>query len=86
VLHAIISEEPQPVARFNNKVSAKLQDLVDKALAKEKEERYQHIDDVLADLRREKKSLEYVKTTQIPPEAVPPKPKKKLLPFLVPAS
>ena len=86
VLHAIISEEPQPVVRFNNKVSARLQDVVDKALAKEKEERYQHIDDVLADLRREKKSLEYVKTTQIPPEAVPPKPKRKLLPFLVPAS
>jgi serine/threonine protein kinase/Flp pilus assembly protein TadD len=86
VLHAIINEEPLPVARFNNKVSAKLQDVVDKTLAKEKEERYQHIDDVLADLRREKKSLEYVKTTQIPPEAVPPKPKNKLLPFLVPAS
>ena len=54
VLHAIITEEPLPVARFNNKVSAKLQDVVDKALAKEKEERYQHIDDVLADLRRER--------------------------------
>ncbi|MGB2804896.1 MAG: FlgO family outer membrane protein, partial [Candidatus Zixiibacteriota bacterium] len=86
VLLAIISEEPQPVARFNNKVSAKLQDVVDKALAKEKDERYQHIDDALADLRREKKSLEYVKTTQIPAEAVPTKPKKTLLPFIVPAS
>jgi serine/threonine protein kinase len=86
VLHAIISEEPLPVARFNNKVSAKLQDVVEKALAKEKEERYQHIDDALADLRREKKSLEYVKTTQIPSEALPPKPRKKLLPYLVPAS
>jgi len=86
VLHAIISEEPQPVARFNNKVSAKLQDVVDKALAKEKGERYQHIDDALADLRREKKSLEYVKTTQIPPEAIPTKPRRRLLPFIVPAS
>jgi serine/threonine protein kinase/tetratricopeptide (TPR) repeat protein len=86
VLHSIINEEPEPVARFNNKVSAKLQDVVDKALAKEKEERYQHIDDVLADLRREKKSLEYVKTTSIPPEAMPAKPKKRLLPYLIPAS
>ncbi len=86
VLHAIVNEEPLPLARFNNRVSAKLQDLVDKALAKEKEERYQHIDDVLADLRREKKSLEYVKTTQIPPEAIPTKSKKTLLPFIVPAS
>jgi tetratricopeptide (TPR) repeat protein/tRNA A-37 threonylcarbamoyl transferase component Bud32 len=86
VLHAIINEEPLPVARFNNKVSEDLQRVVSKALAKEKEERYQHIDDVLADLRREKKSLEYVKTTSIPPEAIPSKSKKKLLPFLVPAS
>jgi tetratricopeptide (TPR) repeat protein len=86
VLHAIIGEQPQPVARFNNKVSEDLQRIVSKALAKEKEERYQHIDDVLADLRREKKSLEYVETTQIPAEAVPAKPKKKLLPFLIPAS
>jgi serine/threonine protein kinase len=86
VLQAIINEEPLPVARFNNKVSAKLQDVVDKALGKEKEERYQHIDDVLADLRREKKSLEYVKTTQIPPEAIPTKSKRTLLPFIIPAS
>jgi tetratricopeptide (TPR) repeat protein/predicted Ser/Thr protein kinase len=86
VLNAIVNEEPLPVVRFNNKVSTKLQDLLEKALAKEKEERYQHIDDVLADLRREKKSLEYVKTTSIPPEAIPAKPKKRLLPFIVPAS
>jgi len=86
VLHAIISEEPQPVARFNNKVSPDLERIVSKAMSKEKEERYQHIDDVLADLRREKKSLEYVKTTQIPAEAVPTKPRKKLLPFIVPVS
>jgi len=86
IIYSILNEEPQPVARFNNKVSAKLEDIVFKALAKEREERYQHIDDLLADLRREKKSLEYVKTAQIPPEVLAPKPKKKLLPFIVPAS
>jgi serine/threonine protein kinase/Tfp pilus assembly protein PilF len=86
ILYSIINEEPQPVARFNNQVSAKLEDIVFKALAKDKDERYQHIDDLLADLRREKKSFEYIKTAQIPKEAVAPKPKKKLLPFIVPAS
>jgi TolB-like protein len=39
-----------------------LERIVFKALVKEKEERYQHIDDLLADLRRERKSLDYVKT------------------------
>jgi len=86
IVYSIINEEPQPVVRYNNKVSADLERIVSKALAKDKEERYQHIDDLLADLRREKKSLEYVKTAQIPPEALAPKPKKKLLPFIVPAS
>jgi non-specific serine/threonine protein kinase len=62
IIYSIINEEPQPVARFNNQVSAKLEDMVFKALAKDREERYQHIDELLADLRRERKSLEYVKT------------------------
>jgi serine/threonine protein kinase/Tfp pilus assembly protein PilF len=86
VIYSVISEEPQPVARFNNQVSARLEDMVFKALAKEKQERYQHIDDLLADLRREKTSLEYTKTRQITREAVAPPPKRKVLPFLVPAS
>jgi len=86
IIYSIINEEPQPVARFNNQVSAKLEDIVFKALVKDRDERYQHIDDLLADLRREKKSLEYIKTAQIPKEAVAPKPKKKLLPFIAPAS
>jgi len=86
IIYSIINEEAQPIVRFNNQVSARFEDMVFKALAKEKEERYQHIDDLLADLRREKKSLEYVKTTQIPGEALAPRHKKKLLPFIVPAS
>ena len=86
IIYSIINEEPQPVARFNNQVSARLEDMVFKALAKEKKERYQHIDDLLADLRREKKSLEYAKTQPITRVAVAPRPKKGVLPFLVPAS
>ncbi len=86
VIYSIINEEPQPIARFNNQVSAKLEDMVSKALAKDKEERYQHIDDLLADLRRERKSLDYVKTGQIPKEVIAPKPKRKVLPIVIPAS
>ena len=86
VVYSIINEEPQPIARFNNQVSAKLEDMVFKALAKEKDERYQHIDDLLADLRREKKSLEYLKTGQIPKEVIAPKPKRKVLPIVIPTS
>ena len=86
IVYSIINEEPQPVARYNSRVSSELERIVSKALTKEKEERYQHIDDLLADLRHEKKSLEYVKTGQIPIEAIVPKAKRKVLPIVIPAS
>jgi eukaryotic-like serine/threonine-protein kinase len=67
VTYAIVNEEPQPMARFNNQVSPRLEEIVAKALAKDRDERYQHIDDLLADLRRERKNLDYVKTSQAVP-------------------
>src|SRR4030066_260142 len=86
VIYSILNEEPQPVARFNNKISADLERIVAKALSKDKEERYQHVDDLQADLRREKKSLEYLRTGQVTTAFTPPKPKRKLLPILIPGS
>jgi serine/threonine protein kinase/tetratricopeptide (TPR) repeat protein len=84
IIYSIINEEPQPIARYNNQASAKLEDIVSKALAKDKEERYQHIDDLLADLRREKKSLEYVKTAvATQPAELPRVVKKRAIPVLV---
>ncbi|KPL01948.1 MAG: hypothetical protein AMJ90_07225, partial [candidate division Zixibacteria bacterium SM23_73_2] len=85
IIYSIINETPEPLARYKADVPEGLQRIVDKALAKNKEERYQHVDDLLADLRVERKSLEYVKTAQIPPAVKAPKPKKSLFPFLVPA-
>jgi eukaryotic-like serine/threonine-protein kinase len=65
VTYSIINEEPQPLARFNNQVSPRLEEIVLKSLAKDPDERYQHVDDLLADLRRERKALEYVKTGHV---------------------
>lgn len=61
LLYSLLNEEPQPVARFNEKVSTELEHIVLKSLAKNREERWQHVDDLLADLRREQKKLGYVK-------------------------
>jgi non-specific serine/threonine protein kinase len=84
IFHSIINEHPQPLARFNNQVSQELQRIVSKALAKDKEERYQHVDDMRADLKTESKSLEYVKTASVLRPADGEKPKKfKPLPFIV---
>jgi serine/threonine protein kinase/Flp pilus assembly protein TadD len=62
MMYSLINEDPQPVARFNNSVTAELERIVAKAMAKDREDRYQHVDDMLADLRRERKALEYAQT------------------------
>ena len=68
ILYSILNEEPQPVIRFNSQVSRSLEEIVFKALAKDRGERYQHIDDLLADLRRERRRFE-AKVPQIPQKA-----------------
>jgi serine/threonine protein kinase/Flp pilus assembly protein TadD len=61
VIYSILNEEPVKLSGFNDKVYPKLQDIVLKALEKDKEDRYQHMDDMLADLRKERKNLEYAR-------------------------
>ena len=51
VIFAIGFEDPEPLARYKTGVPNELQRIVSKALAKSKDERYQHADDLLADLR-----------------------------------
>jgi len=71
IVYSIINEAPEPLAAYRANLPEGLQRIIDKALEKEREERYQHIDDLLADLRREKKSLEYAKTTRMAAGATP---------------
>jgi serine/threonine protein kinase/Tfp pilus assembly protein PilF len=70
IIYGILNEEPQPIARFNEKVTPEIEHIVAKALEKDRDERYQHVDELLADLRRELKKLEYAKagyvTTFVP--------------------
>jgi serine/threonine protein kinase/tetratricopeptide (TPR) repeat protein len=71
ILAAILSDkEPPPLARYRQEAPAELERIVQKALAKQREERYQSAKDLLIDLRHLKKRLEIdaemVRTT--PPE------------------
>ncbi len=72
LLYSLINENPQPIARFNDKVSEDLERIIFKALAKDKDERYQHVDDMLADLRKERKNLEYARSGYIKAPALQP--------------
>jgi len=62
IMYAIVNEAPLPVTTLNPNVPKKLGEFIHKALEKEVEERYQHADDLLADLRRLKKEIETRKT------------------------
>jgi len=62
LMYSLINEEPQPIARFNEKVTPEIEHIVTKALEKDRDDRYQHVDEMLADLRRERKHMEYTRT------------------------
>ncbi|MCI0595857.1 MAG: tetratricopeptide repeat protein, partial [candidate division Zixibacteria bacterium] len=85
-IYAILNEEPPPLARYNDKVSPELQRMVFRALEKDKQERYQHIDDLAAELRRERKNLEYAKSSTIPKAEAVHRPKKNFLKIVVSTS
>ena len=72
ILAAILNKEPPPLARYTREAPAELERIVEKALAKEREERYQSAKDLLIDLRQLKKRLEIdtelARTT--PPERI----------------
>jgi eukaryotic-like serine/threonine-protein kinase len=88
LMYSLINENPQPIARYNENISLDVERIVMKALAKDKDDRYQHADDLLADLRRERKQLEYAQagyaTTRSDTQAVPAaQPKKSYMKFIV---
>ena len=57
-LHAIINEEPHPATEVNPQLPREVMDILDKAMAKAPNERYQHAGDFEIDLRRLKRGVE----------------------------
>ncbi|MFH1845238.1 MAG: protein kinase [bacterium] len=51
VVHAILSNEPEPLSGLRTGVPLELERIIGKAIAKPRENRYQHLDDLLVDLR-----------------------------------
>jgi serine/threonine protein kinase/tetratricopeptide (TPR) repeat protein len=51
VVHSILNDEPEPLTSRRSNVPMELERIVTKALAKNPSERYQHVEDMLVDLR-----------------------------------
>ena len=59
VIAAIWQKEPAPLIRYEPEASTELQWLVNKALRKDREERYQTVKEMLSDLREMKEELQH---------------------------
>ncbi len=58
VFEAILNREPAPLARLNPDVSPGLERVLNKALEKDRDLRYQHASEICADLKRLKREME----------------------------
>ncbi|MFQ5750627.1 MAG: protein kinase, partial [bacterium] len=58
VIYSIMNEEPEPITGLRTGVPMELERIVNKAMAKNPEERYQHVDELIADLKSLRKSME----------------------------
>ena len=52
VLYSILNEDPEPVTAIRTGVPVELEHIINKALAKDPDERYQHIDEMIVDLKQ----------------------------------
>ncbi|MBA7635181.1 Serine/threonine-protein kinase PknD [subsurface metagenome] len=66
VVYSILNEEPRPIADLEFENSAAIEKVVEKALAKNPDDRYQHIDELLNDLKSLAKGLEPVQLREKP--------------------
>ncbi|UCH85690.1 MAG: serine/threonine protein kinase, partial [Candidatus Latescibacterota bacterium] len=57
VLYSVLNEDPEPPTALRTGVPMELERVISKAMAKKPEDRYQHVDDMLVDLKAVEKRL-----------------------------
>lgn len=63
ITYSILNEEPEPVTSLRSAVPVELEQIVDKALAKNVNQRYENADELLRDLRQVQESLKATSAT-----------------------
>jgi eukaryotic-like serine/threonine-protein kinase len=67
MMYSILNEEPQPIQKYRPELSSELLHIINRALEKDPEERYQTARDMVIDLRRAKKETSRVSRPSIVP-------------------
>ncbi|MCK4409512.1 MAG: protein kinase, partial [Candidatus Eisenbacteria sp.] len=80
VVYSIINENPESLARYKSDVPGELQRIVEKGMEKNREMRYQHVDDLRADLSKLRKEVKLGVTKTLATETKP-SPSIAVLPF-----
>jgi eukaryotic-like serine/threonine-protein kinase len=58
IIEAVLTRPPVPLRTINRDIPARLEEIIDKALHKDREKRYQHVADLRADLQRLKQDID----------------------------
>lgn len=85
-LYSIMNEEPAPVTSLRSGVPMELERVVKKMLAKSPAERYQHVDEVIADIAGLKKELAAAPTGRTPRGARAPAARRRAIAIWIPAA
>jgi len=88
ICYAIVHEKPLPLQEYLYNAPRSIQKIIDKALEKNPEKRYQSSDDLLADVKKERQSLHkfYIATQTSLDVGKPVKKKRPLLYYFAPAT
>ena len=57
IIYSILNEDPEPITGLRSGMPMELERIVNKALAKDQDKRYQHVDEILVDMRSVRKVL-----------------------------
>jgi len=71
VIRSILNDEPDPITGLRTGIPIELERIVRKAMAKRVDERYQHVDDLIADLRSLRRELDSGTATISVPTGAP---------------
>ncbi|NIP26114.1 MAG: hypothetical protein GWN33_09670, partial [Gammaproteobacteria bacterium] len=76
LVYSIMNEDPEPITALRSGLPMELERIVNKALAKQPEERYQHSEEIVVDLKAVSKGQQITDKARLPTTAASMRPKR----------